>query len=73
MNTPEKVEFIEAYLTNMKAEFLSEVEDYPDEWDGHELRWYIARAFTAETKWGPSLVARKKAFSKTLQVAGLKY
>lgn len=45
MTNADKCSFIESLISRVKAEVLSKVLDMPAEWDGHELRRYIADKF----------------------------
>lgn len=42
MNADTKRQFIEDLMTGMKNSILANVDKMPEEWDGHELRQYIA-------------------------------
>jgi hypothetical protein len=45
MTNEEKRAFIVELIGNVQAEILAKVEAMPDEWDGHELRRFIADKF----------------------------
>lgn len=45
MNKRQKKRFVKELIRNVAREVLAKVEHMPDEWDGHELRKYIADRF----------------------------
>ena len=45
MDVIEKVSFIHELVDGVKMDILKEVKDMPEEWDGVELRWYIAEQY----------------------------
>lgn len=47
MNDKEKRAFIKDLARNVVAEVLAKVPHMPDDWDGHELRRYLADEFEA--------------------------
>ena len=55
MNKQEQTAFIEIFINSMKVSILDKVEKLPDNWDGFELRHYIAQKFEAE-----NLLSRNK-------------
>jgi len=46
MNKAQKIEFINELIDNVKSDVLEKVERMPDNWNGFELRWYLADKFT---------------------------
>jgi len=42
MTQQEKRRFINELMTTLKRDILAKVPDMPEQWDGHELRRYIA-------------------------------
>lgn len=42
MNAQQKRLFISDLMESIKQNMLSKVDSMPEEWDGIELRWYIA-------------------------------
>lgn len=45
MDIPKKLTFISELIDNVKTDITKKVKDMPEEWDGLELRWYIAEKF----------------------------
>ncbi len=45
MNAAEKRRFIRDLIRNVQADILAKVEKMPEDWDGHELRRYVADTF----------------------------
>ena len=45
MDIPEKLRFINDLVDNVKTDIIKRVKDMPEDWDGHELRWYISEIF----------------------------
>jgi hypothetical protein len=45
MNARDKRRFINELIRNVRTDILAKVSAMPDEWDGHELRRYIADKF----------------------------
>lgn len=70
MTEQEKVRFINDLCDSIKKDILSNVPKMPEEWDGHELRQYIAdRAKCAQfAKMAPS---RKAKYNNTVLVNNL--
>jgi len=48
MNAADKKEFINDFCNAMRDAALSKADAMPDEWDGHELRLYLAEKFQFE-------------------------
>ena len=43
INTKEgKREFINSLMDSLKQSMIDKVNKMPDDWDGHELRWFIS-------------------------------
>lgn len=49
MDIPNKLRIISELFENVKDDVLRKVKDMPEEWDGIELRWYIAEKFGEAT------------------------
>lgn len=47
MNHRERMKFVRGLIKNVQADIESRLVDMPDNWDGHELRRYIADKFEA--------------------------
>ena len=48
MDIPNKLRIISELFENVKDSVLRKVKDMPEDWDGIELRWYIAEKFGEE-------------------------
>ncbi len=48
MNKQEKVTFIQNFMDAVQDELLRYIDSVPENWDGFELRWWIADAFKME-------------------------
>ncbi len=49
MDIPKKLRFINDLTDNVKMDIIKKVKDMPEDWDGIELRWYIAEKFDEAT------------------------
>lgn len=58
MNANEKHEFIVKHCNSIMDDICNKVKDMPKEWDGIELRSYIATKFTEQEK--PDLLKGKR-------------
>jgi hypothetical protein len=64
-----KREFVRDLIGSVQASILAEVDNMPEDWDGHELRQYIADWFEDQTtKMTP---ARHKAYRNEVLVRNL--
>lgn len=62
MDIPEKLRFINDLTDNVKMDIIKKVADMPEEWDGIELRWYIAGKFSELPSYGGSYSRRSKRY-----------
>lgn len=72
MNKQEKIEFITNILEGLKQEAIQKVDRMPEEWDGFELRQYLADK-AADFVW-PSMKeerGRKRKYKNTCLVKNL--
>ena len=46
MNLPEKDKFVHSILDDLKQSILKRVDQMPEDWDGHEIRQFIADYYT---------------------------
>lgn len=46
MDRGEKRIFINELVENVKKDIIADLDLFPEEWDGVELRWYIKEAFS---------------------------
>lgn len=49
MNKQEKKEFIENLIEDVKTEILTKINQIPEDWNGVELRMYIADKFIKQS------------------------
>lgn len=78
MTDQEKIRFLRELTDNVVAEAIRRVPDMPDDWDGHELRRYLADKFddaamTVGRKgpFGKDYAKRTKAYRNTVLVSNL--
>jgi len=71
MDTKEKKIFIRELTKNVQKEILKNISKMPEDWDGVELRWYIAYRFGQVVFGGTSSKQRRKAFCNTILVNNL--
>jgi len=45
MNQAEKIRFVDSLIANVARDIVANVPRMPEDWDGHELRRYIADKF----------------------------
>lgn len=70
MTRDEKLQFIGDLMATVKAAIVERVDDMPDEWDGHELRRYLAdkleeqifHPFSKHPVWGFERDKRLRAY-----------
>ena len=48
MDKQQKQEFISDFLNGMRDSAISKIDRMPDNWDGHEIRFYLAGKFGFE-------------------------
>jgi len=67
MNKAEQATFIDVYINSVKSFLIEKIQKLPDNWDGFELRHWIAQKFDEEnllskrnSKWQPSKQKRRK-------------
>lgn len=63
MNTDQKRYFIDELLNNVRLSLLEKVDSMPADWDGIELRQYIAIKFSECVISGTMAPARKRRFN----------
>lgn len=62
MDIPDKLRVINELFEGVKDDVLRKVKDMPEEWDGIELRWYIAGKFSELPSYGGSYSRRSKRY-----------
>jgi hypothetical protein len=70
MELTDKRRFIEELIGNVQRDVLSKVDRVPEDWDGIELRQWIADHFTSAV-YSPSSPARMKAYRNEVLVRNL--
>lgn len=72
MDKGAKIEFIDGALESLKDRIIEKVESMPDEWDGWELRQYIADK-ASELIWTSMQTdkRRKKEYHNTVLINNL--
>lgn len=77
MNTAEKVEFVESFTNAVKLAVLDDIltGKIPEDWNGLQLRVYIAEAFAAEAAYSRKSIGRggMRAINNQRATAPLKY
>jgi hypothetical protein len=73
MKTPaQKTAFIEQLLETLKGELLANVEKMPEEWDGFEIRQYVAdKAQMGSYAWKRQPKSRRKNYENDNIILGL--
>jgi hypothetical protein len=73
MNLPQKDKFVHDILDNLKRSILDKVDQWPENWDGHEIRQFIADYYTMHyCNVGTGLTGkRKKDYKNTCLVSNL--
>jgi hypothetical protein len=69
MDNIAKTEFIWQYINQTRKTILNEVSRMPDEWEGLELKAYVARRFSIPKHWLTG--TRKKEFKNSLLIENL--
>ncbi len=64
-----KRKFIKDLCNSVRDSLLKKVPELPEDWDGHELRWLIAKVFEDQTSKLP--LGRKRAMLNEILVRNL--
>lgn len=67
-----KRQFITDLCNNLRDRALARAAAFPEEWDGHELRVYLAELFTAQCS-APSAVVKRWPEPVLMPKRGWKY
>jgi len=70
MTKPEQRRFVRELVANVRADLVKNVKNVPDNWDGHELRQWIADRFQ-ESSWmikAPENRGRYRAYKHDVRV-----
>lgn len=60
MNLPEKDKFVHQIVNDLKNEILMRVDRMPEEWDGHEIRQFVADYYTGNYLVSTALSGKRK-------------
>ena len=66
MSRKQQRQFVKELIRNVQADLLSIVDRVPEEWDGHELRQWIADRFDAASFTLDGMKARKRAYKNAI-------
>ena len=72
MNAIQQKRFVKGLINNVEIEIIANIDagKTPDNWDGVELRWYIAEKF-ADCVFGDFSKRRKAEYKNTVLVKNL--
>ena len=70
MTALEKKKFIQQLVSNIEADLVSKIPRMPKEWDGVELRKYIADVFAGCVLSGTMSRGRLKEYNNTILISG---
>ena len=71
MTRYDQCDFILTLIRNVKEQILSNLNKYPEEWDGIELRWLIANKFSEVVNPRMGSRSRKRTFNNECIVKNL--
>jgi hypothetical protein len=72
MNQDEKDALVQSIVDDLKLSILSRIPKMPEDWDGHELRQFIADYYQANYIWGTQMTGkRRKDYKNTCLVDNL--
>ena len=71
MSKKEQRRFVRDLIRNVRADLLMRTKLIPDEWDGHELRQWIADCFQAASFTLDTMPARRRAYRNEILTRGL--
>jgi hypothetical protein len=67
----EKEQFIKDFIGRVQESMLERLDDLPEEWDGHELRTWIAEAFNWQRSRAMEDKSRLKKYKNDVLVNNL--
>jgi hypothetical protein len=70
MNLKEKRAFVRRLTNSIRDAILARVKDLPEEWDGHELRQYLADNFAHEIYRGTMKGRRLRDYRNAVAISG---
>lgn len=71
MNANERIQFIRELTANVTSEIIEKNNRLPDDWNGIELRQYIADKFAASVFKGTMSIGRMRAYKNTVIINNL--
>lgn len=71
MTRQEQEKFITELIDNVKKEILEKSKNFPEEWDGVELRQYISDCFSMVVMTDIMTPQRKKNYRNTIYISNL--
>lgn len=71
MTKSEKVKFIRSLVNAVRSEIIGKVPEMPEEWDGIELRQYIADRFSDSVIMGVMSPRRRRDYDNEILVRNL--
>lgn len=71
MDASEKREFVSELIDNVRRDILAKVDQMPDDWNGIELRQYIADKFSGCVIASTMDRGRKRAYQNTMLTTNL--
>jgi phage gp37-like protein len=61
LTLPQKDKLVQDILSDLTGEILKKVDKWPENWDGHEIRQFIADYYEMHYIFGTSLKGKRKA------------
>jgi len=71
MTTTQKREFIEELIQRVQRDLLERAPKLPEEWDGHELRQWVAERFDAQRGHGAMKGQRQRNYTNEILTRAL--
>jgi hypothetical protein len=66
MTYEEKMKFVHSLVDSCRAAILKSVPAMPEDWDGIELRWFIAREFERQAAFAKTCSGSRKRYRNFL-------
>ncbi len=71
MNKKEKIEFIESIMDTVKENLLKNIDKYPENWDGKQLRQYISDYVDENVAWVTMTSKEKREYNNDILINSL--
>ncbi len=71
MNKKEKIEFIESIMDTVKENLLKNIDKYPGNWDGKQLRQYISDYVDENVAWVTMTSKEKREYNNDILINSL--